>query len=85
MEDVIIFSTSVEEHMDYVDEVLSLIGADGITLKLSEGIFLQGQGRLPRTCFTTLEARSFGPSERGCAASTLPDAKENAKILHRGV
>ena len=39
IDDVIIFSNSVEEHLKHVDEVLSVLRTDGMTLKLKKCFF----------------------------------------------
>ena len=40
LDDVIIYSRSMEEHIDHVDEVLRCLSAAGVTLKIKKGNFV---------------------------------------------
>ncbi len=41
LDDVIVFSQSMESHLSHLDEVLSLLGKDGVSLKLEKCHFFK--------------------------------------------
>ena len=44
IDDVIIFSTSIEDHVRHVDEILTALEESGGTLKISKFYFLRREG-----------------------------------------